>query len=99
MNYKQPDVTKRIEESPLFKDLERQDGDTIPYLLERYLLLENWRYLDRIEEDRDGRDGSERYDFAYLHLLLAEACTVLLSQEERIRKLEALIEQPKPPTV
>jgi len=83
MDYKIEDTTKRAEESPLWKDVETQQGNALPYLLERYLLLENWRHLERTTED-----GPDKYDVNYLHLLLADVATVLLSHEERIRKLE-----------
>lgn len=86
MDYKNEDITKRAEESPLWKDVETQQGNALPYLLERYLLLKNWRHLDRTTED-----APDQYDVSFLHLLMAEAVTVLLSQEERIRKLEAHI--------
>jgi len=86
MNYKTDHVTDRAKESPLWAKLEKQNGDALPYLLERYLLLENWRYLERFN---DGLRDGYQYDISFLHLLLSEAATVLLSQEERIRKLEA----------
>jgi hypothetical protein len=88
MDYKNRNVAKRVEESPLWESLSKQDGETLPYLLERYLLLENWRYLDRRECEESKDVGDLKYDISYLHLLLAECATVLLSQEERIRKLE-----------
>jgi hypothetical protein len=92
MDYKQRDITKRAEISSLWNYLNKQEGETLPYLLERYLLLENWRYLDqRTQEDCSTSDL--KYDISYLHILLAEATTVLLSQEERIRKLESSNEQ------
>lgn len=82
IDYHNLDITKRAEASALWPQLSKQNGDILPYLLERYLLLENWR-RDKFEEDE-----LPNYDLAYLHLLLAETVTVLLSQEERIRKLE-----------
>jgi hypothetical protein len=87
MNYKNEDITKRAEESLLWKSVETQRGNALPYLLERYLLLENWKYLDRLEIP----EASTPHDLQYLHLLLADTVTVLLSQEERIRNLEAHI--------
>lgn len=91
MNYKNEDITKRAEESPLWEQASQQRGHVLPYLLERYLLLENWRYRDRVSASQDHGDAPipSMDDMGYLHLLLAEATTVLLSQEERIRKLEA----------
>lgn len=74
----------------MWNDLSKQMGITIPYLLERYLLLENWKYLDC---HNAGEDHDFLHDISYLHLLLAEATTVLLSQEERIRVLENQIKQ------
>lgn len=87
MDYKQQVITKRAEKSSLWENLSKQQGETLPYLLERYLLLENWKYLDeKTQENLSTNDL--KYDISYLHFLLAEAVTVLLSQEERIRKLE-----------
>lgn len=83
MNYQNEDITKRAEESALWKDLENQKGHSLPFLLERYLLLENWRYLDRSMDL-----GPSAHDVQFLHLLLAESVTVILGHEERIRKLE-----------
>lgn len=88
MDCKQQNTTKRAESSPLWQSLSKQQGETLPYLLERYLLLENWRYLDRFESKESQDVDDLKYDISYLHFLLAEAVTVLLSQEERIRKLE-----------
>lgn len=88
MDYKQQETTKRAEKSSLWENLSKQQAETLPYLLERYLLLENWKYLDGKPEDCGVSDL--KYDISYLHFLLAEAVTVLLSQEERIRKLEKI---------
>lgn len=76
MNYKDEDVTRRAETSPLWQALSEQKGQVLPYLIERYLLLENWRY-------------DIHYDLNYVHLLLAEVATVILNQEARIRALES----------
>jgi len=90
MNYKINDITERAAESPLWKKLENQSGEVLPYLLERFLLLGNWRverkYVDQYEDTQI--DTSE--EISYLNLLLADAITVLLNQEARIRKLEEL---------
>jgi hypothetical protein len=96
MNYKNEDITKRAEESPLWEQASRQRGEVLPYLLERYLLLENWRYRDRITASQDHGDAPipSMEDVSYLHLLLAEATTVLLSQEQRIRELEKKLNVP-----
>ena len=89
MNYKINDITERAAESPLWKKLENQSGEVLPYLLERFLLLGNWNieqkyaYHDDTQIDVSGEVG-------YLNLLLADAITVLLNQEARIRKLEEL---------
>lgn len=88
MNYSNPDITSRAESSPLWGALSKQDSETLPYLLERYLLLENWKYRDRLMSGEETHNLTD--DIQYLHLLLAEAVTVLLSQEERIRRLESL---------
>jgi hypothetical protein len=93
MDYSNEDITKRAEESSLWRDLDKQQGKALPYLLERYLLLENWKHLDKFNkeylEHYGGREINEvDYDINYLHLLLADAITVLLNQEERIRILE-----------
>lgn len=93
MDYTNEDITKRAEQSHLWGDLEKQQGKSLPYLLERYLLLENWRYINQFDrewvEHFGGRNvQSVDYDINYLHLLLADAVTVLLNQEERIRILE-----------
>lgn len=90
MNYQNDNITARAQESQLWEDLSEQQGKTLPYLLERYLLLENWKYLERLERDEDA--PATPYDVSYLHLLLAEAATVLLAQEERIRRLEDAME-------
>lgn len=90
MNYANGDITERAKESELWTDLDKQQSKTLPYLLERYLLLENWKHLDRTDPEIDGRERHPLdYDLNYLHILLAEAVTVLLDQEERIRTLEA----------
>lgn len=95
MNYKTVNITKRARESQLWSKLEKQSGDALPYLLERYLLLENWRYRDRLEQPEGGINSSID-TIQYLHCLLAEAVTVLLSQEERIRNLESASHSPAP---
>ncbi len=87
MDYKINSITARAGTSSLWKDVETQSADALPYLLERYLLLENWRYRDRLEEPEPGRHISAD-DVQFLHTLIAESVTVLLSQEERIRQLE-----------
>lgn len=95
MNYANPDITKRSEESPLWTQLSFQDGKVLPYLLERYLLLENWkRGASHEAYDNMGMTLSPaaRDEINFLHLLLADATTALLGQEERIRKLEATVE-------
>lgn len=89
MNYKNEDITKRAEESSLWPSLSKQQSETLPYLLERYLLLENWKSFERALDD-DAAVGPSHYDVQFLHTLLAEVVTVLLSQEERIRKLEQM---------
>lgn len=87
MNYKNEIITERAKQSALWNSLSTQSGDTLPYLLERYLLLENWR---RGEGDA----------IRFLHLLLAEAVTVLLDHEERIRAVEGMDRSaPKPEPV
>ncbi len=88
ISYHTNDITKRAEESSLWKDVETQKGNALPYLLERYLLLENWRYRDRLMDGGEGHQTSIDV-IQFLHLLMAESVTVLLAQEERIRKLEA----------
>jgi len=88
MNYSQSNITKRAEQSELWPRLSQQDSETLPYLLERYLLLENWRYRDSLRVGECETRGIEVDDIQFLHLLLAEAVTVLLNQEERLRKLE-----------
>jgi len=95
MNYANPDITKRAEESPLWAELSMQDGKVLPYLLERYLLLENWKRgaANTLWEENDTPIPPGVCDeINFLHLLLADATTALLSQEERIRKLEAAVE-------
>lgn len=99
MNYSNEDITKRAEESHLWEDLCKQRGRSLPYLLERYLLLENWRHLDKFDKEYIEHYGGRKaqdvdYDLNYLHLLLADAVTVLLNQEERIRNLEKQYENP-----
>lgn len=91
MNYANNDITKRAEESPLWKELSEQNGKTLPYLLERYLLLENWKFIDR-PPDTDGC-RVDRYTIQFLHLLMADATTALLAQEERIRRLESRVNE------
>lgn len=93
MDYSNQDTTKRAEQSSLWQDLEDQQGKSLPYLLERYLLLENWRHLDKFDKEYTEHFGGREvesvdYDINYLHLLLADVVTVLLNQEERIRNLE-----------
>lgn len=95
MNYRNEDITDRAKDSPFWDALKNQSGDVLPFMLERYLLLENWRYMDRkgayrASPDEEVQRGPTDHDVQYLHTLLAEATTVLLSQEERIRKLEAM---------
>lgn len=92
MNYKNENITKRAEESALWKDVETQQGNALPFLLERYLLLENWQYRNRLMEGVEHHTSID--DMQYVHLLLAEASTVLLAQEERIRKLESALMPP-----
>lgn len=90
MNYSNSSITWRAQESPLWEDLAKQQSETLPYLLERYLLLENWKFIDRT--DLTGLTVENlAYSLNYVHLLLADAVTVLLSQEERIRALESNI--------
>ena len=95
MDYANPNITKRAEESPLWSELSLQDGKVLPYLLERYLLLENWK-RDGAHEAYDNAcmslSPAAREEINFLHLLLADATTALLGQEERIRKLEATVE-------
>lgn len=93
MNYANSDITKRAEESPLWAELSMQDGKVLPYLLERYLLLENWnRWRAWEDPQHGGAYPSFKDEVSFLHLLLADATTALLSQEGRIRKLEATVE-------
>jgi hypothetical protein len=70
--------------SSLWAKLEEQNGKVLPYLLERYLLLENWKILDRELDDT-------RYELNYLHLLVADLASVAVHQEERIQDLEAKV--------
>ncbi|AHF94034.1 hypothetical protein OPIT5_03935 [Opitutaceae bacterium TAV5] len=86
MDYKTENITTRAEQSPLWPLLSKQAGETMPYLLERYLLLENWKRQDMWDDPQVGFCPTD--EIAFLHLLLADAVTVLLSQEERIRHLE-----------
>lgn len=88
MDYRNEDITDRAKESPLWSDLSHQEGRVLPYMLERYLLLENWRGHALSGEGESIMDA-RRQDAQYLHTLLAEACTALLGQEERLRRLEA----------
>jgi len=87
MDYAQSNITQRAEASPLWTDLSEQNSKTMPYLLERYLLLENWNRSRSWDEP--GGEYHPRDEINYLHLLLADAVTVLLNQEQRIRLLEA----------
>lgn len=87
MDYAQSNITQRAEASPLWTDLSEQNSKTMPYLLERYLLLENWNRSRSWDEP--GGEYHPRDEINYLHLLLADAVTVLLNQEQRIRQLEA----------
>ena len=81
INFSNGDITERSKESPLWDDLSKQESRVLPYLLERYLLLENWKYLD-------SEEGVNEYAINYMHLLMANMTTVLLSYEERLRNLE-----------
>lgn len=93
MNYADQDITKRAQESKLWPDLDKQQSKALPYILERYLLLENWKYIQRTDPEIEGRERHPLdYDLNYLHILLAEVVTVLLDQQERIRMLEAKVE-------
>jgi hypothetical protein len=94
MNYENSNITQRVSSSPLWHDLSKQDSLTLPYLLERYLLLENWNRDRAWDDPQCGGAPSMKDEIRYLHLLLADAVTVLLSHEERLRKLEG-----KPATV
>jgi hypothetical protein len=92
VDYTNEDITERAQESQLWQELERQKGKALPYLLERYLLLSNWQYRNKRNLSMDHGDrASYDDDFSYVHLLLAEAVTVMLGQEERIRKLEEFV--------
>lgn len=53
MNYRNEAITQRAEESSLWNDLGHQDGKTLPGMLERYLLLENWIYKSRLTHDEE----------------------------------------------
>lgn len=96
MDYSIPTITQRAETSPLWSELSNQEGRTLPSLLERYLLLENW---DRRRGWTDPQAGdpqagglsSVEDEVSYLHLLLADATTVLLDQQARITKLEEAV--------
>lgn len=81
------DITERAKQSPLWGELSDQDSRAMPYLLERYLLLENWRRFDAWDEFHGGSFDAKD-EISFLHLLLADATTVILDQEYRIRKLE-----------
>jgi len=81
IDFSEGDITERAIKSPLWDSLSKQNSEVLPYLLERYLLLENWRFLD------DERDVNE-YEINYIHSLISDMVTVLLSQEQRIRELE-----------
>jgi hypothetical protein len=76
MNYKNENITLRAQESHLWQTLSRQDGEVLPYLVERYLLLENWHEMEYSNNEQ------------YLHTILAEIATVALAHEERLRQLE-----------
>lgn len=91
VDYTNEDITKRAERSALWHDLEFQRGRALPYLLERYLLLENWQYINKRISAHDHGDRHASYDddISFVHLLLAESVTVMLGQEERIRILES----------
>lgn len=88
MNYSEPNITQRAERSPLWHDLSKQQSESLPYLLERYLLLENWNRERTWDEPHGGYCAKD--EVRYLHMLIAEAVTVLLNQEARIRELELL---------
>lgn len=81
VDFSNSDITERAKKSPLWDSLSKQNSEVLPYLLERYLLLENWRFLEINE-------GMSEYDLSYIHLLMADMVTVLLSYEQRIRELE-----------
>jgi hypothetical protein len=91
MNYKENNVTNRAAASSLWPSVTRQDGDVLPYLLERYLLLENWDRDRTWSDPQSGGTPPMRDEVRYLHALLANATTVLLDQQERIFKLEAAV--------
>lgn len=82
MNYSNPNIDERAQESGLWNDLTKQDGRTLPRTLERYLLLKNYDF-DAIERPLDAMD-----ELRYLRTLVAELATVALNQEERLRMLE-----------
>lgn len=91
MNYRETNPTNRAAGSPLWPALSKQNSDVLPYLLERYLLLENWDRCRTWEDPQAGGMPSMKDEVCYLHNLLADATTVLLSQEERIWRLEAAV--------
>ena len=78
------DASSCAQRSSLWGKLENQNGEVLPYLLERYLLLENWRILNRDLDDT-------KHELNYLHLLVADLASVAVHQEERIRALEIAI--------
>ena len=82
MNYANNDITRRAQESTLWPALAEQRGKALPYLLERYLLMENWR--------RES-GGSDEANFT--HLVLADAVTALLAHEEKLRLLTDAVER------
>lgn len=88
MKFNEPDITKRAESSPLWREASNQNGNVLPYLVERYLLLENWQYKNRL---MDGEPHNTADDMQFVHLLIAEMATVLLDYEARIRTLETQI--------
>lgn len=75
VDYRNEDLEERAQRSSLWPDLERQQGLALPYMIERFLLLRNY--------------ANDCADAQYASLILAHVCTVLLSQEERLRKLES----------
>jgi len=91
MDYSIPTITQRAEASPLWFTLSRQEGLILPYLLERYLLLENWDRQRTWTDMQAGGPPSLKDEIGYLHLLLADATTVLLDQQDRIAKLEEAV--------
>lgn len=93
MDYAESDITARGKSFSLWSALSRQNSKALPYILERYLLLENWRRESIWDAPEGGYDAQD--EFRYIHRLLAESVTVQLNQEGRIRALEAAASQRK----